>query len=229
MILLVAIGYLAILLGIGALVNRLLVPVFGRSWRLFVAPGVILHELAHVVGCVVTGAQVLEINFWKPSGGHVAHTQPDLPIIGPVVVSLAPTIVMTAGLFLLIPAIGNQLTLLPWVQAPPTTLGGAIGGYLASVGQAFQSFNWSTLTPWLLVYLMLNVAVTITPSGPDFHNAKWALVALVIVAAIAAQLLAITIPLGSIWPPLATSLVLLGMALTVAIGLAAIAKLLLIG
>lgn len=223
MILGVAVGYMLILLGIGTLIEKLLVPIFGRSWRLFVAPGVALHEVAHVLGCVLTGAKVVEINFWKPSGGHVTHTQPELPIIGPVLVSLAPTIVMTLGLFFLLPAIANQLTALTWVQYPPTTIGAGIIGYFDSVVAAFGSFNWATLAPWLLVYLMLNVAVTITPSGPDFHNSKWALIGLIIVAAVIMQVLAVSIPLVAIWSPIATSLVLLGVALVVALVAAVLA------
>ncbi len=223
MIVLGVAGYMAVLLGIGAAVNYLLVPIFGRSWRLFVAPGVIIHELAHVLGCIATGAKVLEINFWKPSGGHVAHTQPEVPIIGPVVVSLAPTIVMTIGLFILAPLLSNQLTNLAWVQYPPSNFTDGILGYFTSILAAFNGFNWASSTPWLLVYLMLNVAVTITPSAPDFHNSKWALGALVIVIGLAVQVLAVQVPLSIIWPPIATSLILLGMALAVAAVLALIA------
>lgn len=209
-------AYLMLLMAIGYAVNRLMVPVFGRGWRLFVAPGIIVHELAHALACVLVGADVQEINFWKVEGGHVIHTQPRIHLLGPVLISLAPMIVMTLGLFVLAPLLAANVGDLPWIETVPSSLSGFVGGYLTSLGQAAAGFDWLTLKPWLLIYLMLNVAVTIAPSRADLHNAQWALVGLMIVVILLFQLFAWQLPLAVLWPPLATSLVLLGLALLAA-------------
>lgn len=219
------VGYLLVVMGIGALVNRLLLPIFGRGWRLFVAPGVVAHELAHALACVVTGAPVLDINFWKASGGHVIHGPPRLHIIGPVFISFAPMILMTLGLFVFVPVLSPGLANLTWTQHVPSSLTQLVGGYLASLILAIKSFDWRTITPWLLTYAMLNVAVTMTPSGIDLKNAQWAFAACLIVAALIGRLLAVSVSAAVLWPPAATSLILLGMALIVAVIIAVLARL----
>lgn len=217
LVLLGLVGYLLFLMGAGWLVNYLMSPLFGRFWRLFVAPGVIVHELAHAFACLLTGAQILEINFWKVSGGHVMHTQPRLHILGPVLISFAPTLVMTIGLFALLPMLGGELDSLPWVQTVPASATDLFMGYFASLWLALRYLDWLTITPWLLVYGMLNVAVTITPSATDLHNAKWAFLALLIVTALLIRLFSFSVSLGWLWPAIATTFVLLGLALVVCV------------
>ncbi|MEK7461217.1 MAG: hypothetical protein AAB647_03330 [Patescibacteria group bacterium] len=210
-------AYLLILMGIGVLVNRLLLPVFGRGWRLFVAPGVIAHELTHALMCVVTGAPVMDINFWKSSGGHVLHGPPRIHIIGPVLISFAPLLLMTLAMFMFVPILSPALADLPWVQVVPTSLSQLLSGYLTSLAEAVTSFDWTSPTPWLLSYAMLNVAVTIAPSTVDLTNVRWAFVAFVLIAATLARLIAIPISVAVLWPPAATSLILLGMTLVAAL------------
>lgn len=211
---------------IGMLVNRLLLPVFGRGWRLFVAPGVVAHELAHALACVATGAPVFDINFWKASGGHVTHGPPRLHILGPVLISFAPVILMTLGLFLFVPLLNPTLTDLPWVHELPSSVPGFFSGYMASLATVFQSFNWRSLEPWLLLYMMLNVAVTMAPSSVDLKNAGWALAAFLILAAFLARLIAVPMPAAVLWPPAAVSLLLLTLALFGAVLLTGAARLL---
>lgn len=59
-------------------------------FRLMLLPGIIIHEMAHVVGCWITGAQVHRVHFWTQSGGEVVHTHPKIPVIGPPIISFAP-------------------------------------------------------------------------------------------------------------------------------------------
>lgn len=211
--------YLVFLMAIGYAVNRLLVPVFGRWWRLFVAPGVILHELAHVLGCAVTGAHVLEINVWKPTGGHVIHSQPRFHIIGPVLIALAPMLVMTIALFVSFPLLADQFSFLPWTDHVPATLLEGISGFGTSLVTMVRQLDWRSATPWLFLYLLLNIAVTIAPSRIDLHNARWPLVGLIILASLFGYLLRFEVPIAVLWPPIATSLTLLSFTLFVALAI----------
>lgn len=217
MLVAVSLGYLCSLMAIGWLVHSLMTPVFGRGWRLFVAPGVVVHELAHALACIVTGAQIHEINFWKPTGGHVMHTQPRLQILGPVLISFAPVLVMTLGLAVILPAISASLPALAWVQSVPETFRDLTLGYVGSLWQAIVTLNWLSATPWLLIYALLNVAVTITPSATDVHNARWAFVGLIILVLGFGQLVPANGGLAWVWPPVATTLVLLGLAVVVSL------------
>lgn len=174
--------YLSLLMGVGYLTNRLLVPVFGRWWRLFVAPGILIHELAHVVACVFVGAEVHEVNVWKPTGGHVVHGPPKLRLIGDVLISLAPSLLMTLALVLLAPIVAAPLNDSIFLHTLPGSIPGFVSGAIDSVSAFFQGVEYRNVITWLIFYLILNVAVAIAPSGQDLKNATWAFVALIILA-----------------------------------------------
>lgn len=174
--------YLSLLMSVGYLTNRLLVPVFGRWWRLFVAPGVLIHELAHVVACVIVGAEVYEVNVWKASGGHVMHGPPKLRLVGDVFVSLAPSLLMTLALVFITPVVAEPLTDSLFLHSLPESLPGFVTGIFASVLDFFQSLDYTSFVTWLVFYLILNVAVAIAPSNQDLKNATWAFIALLILA-----------------------------------------------
>ena len=53
-------------------------------------PGVVLHEIAHMVGCVVTGAEIKKVVYFSPEGGSVTYSGPKIPVVGPVIISTAP-------------------------------------------------------------------------------------------------------------------------------------------
>lgn len=209
---LVMLCYVAIVGGLGYVISWLMVPFFGRGWRLFVAPGIFLHELAHAAACVLVGARVHEINFWKSSGGHVIHGSPRVHLIGPVLISFAPTIFMTIVLVAIAPLIAPNVTDQPWLQSVPTTIGAAIIGYVRAIAALAIELPWLELWPLLAIYGMLNVAVTIAPSKRDLLNARWALVAVLILVFGIGQLLNLQVPLDFFWPALALSLVYLGMS-----------------
>lgn len=214
------VGYSLFLFALGGLVQWLVAPLFGRWWRFFVAPGVILHELAHAFMAVVMGAQVIEINFWKPTGGHVIHTAPRVHLLGPVLIAFAPMILMSVGLFVGASFFDNSLAEIGWVAKPPETIQQAIGGYFVTLWQVARTLDWTTWVPWLFMYLALNMAVTITPSQTDWQNGRWALGGVLIVSVLVVAVFDVELSLAVIWPLLATSGVFLGMALlpTILIG-----------
>ncbi len=205
--------YLLVLMIIGYMVNRLMAPIFGRWWRLFVAPGVVIHELAHAAVAALMGAQVLEINFWKASGGHVVHTQPRVHILGPVVIAFAPTLVMTLGLFFTFSWVSPVSSDIAWIDHFPTSVRDFFIGYGQALEQVIGKIEWLTSTPWLVLYLVLNIAVTITPSRVDLLQTRWALLGLILLTVSLGRLLNFTIPVEMLWPPLAVTLIALSLLL----------------
>ncbi len=69
--------------------------------RLILLPGVIVHETAHVIGCLATFTPIEHISFWDEQGGHVLHHKPKLHLIAQPIISLAP-LPIGMGLLLLL-------------------------------------------------------------------------------------------------------------------------------
>lgn len=145
------------------LINWLLVrSIIRRYYRFFVAPGVIIHELSHAVGCLVTRSPIVEINFWKPSGGHVKHLQPVDPLrrlINDPIIALAPI----WGAFACLAAIS-------WLLLPDLS---RLSYFLdISVSKNMLTFldplRWQT---WLWLYLATSIVATMAPSKTDMRYA----------------------------------------------------------
>lgn len=129
----------------------------GSRWRLFVAPGVILHELSHALACVLTGAKVVKISFFDKDGGSVKHHPSFIPVIGPVIISLAPLAIGVLVFYFLAKKIqlSNDLDL------------SAMYFNFKTIIFAIDWKNWLNI---IIIYLLLSVLVTMTPSWQDLRN-----------------------------------------------------------
>ncbi len=58
--------------------------------RLILFPGVVVHELAHVAACIVTGTPIQNISFWTETGGEVVHHKPKYAVVTQPFISFAP-------------------------------------------------------------------------------------------------------------------------------------------
>lgn len=99
--------------GCSFLIMRSLAHLSKRSYfllRLILLPGVIVHETAHVLGCLLTFTPIERISFWDEQGGHVMHHKPKLHLIAQPIISLAP-LPVGMGLLLLL---SNQLPAEQW-------------------------------------------------------------------------------------------------------------------
>ena len=63
--------------------------------RLLYYLGAVVHETSHAIFCFLTGAEIVEINFFSKQP-HVIHLKSKLPFLGELLISLAPII---GGLF----------------------------------------------------------------------------------------------------------------------------------
>lgn len=159
------VGWFGFIFGASYLINWLLVrSVIRQVYRVFVAPGVVVHEISHAVGCLATGAHIEEINFWKSSGGHVKHHHPKVPLFGEAIIALAPI----GGTFFL-------LAFLTWLMIP--NLYSLLR--LEQPSSALSSINWTSWQTWLYFYLVTSLTATIAPSKTDM---RYALGSLVVVA-----------------------------------------------
>ena len=70
-------------------------------FRVILFPGIVLHELSHLLASFVTGTPVEEIAFWTETGGHVIHHKPKYGFITQPIISLAPFPIGIAALLFL--------------------------------------------------------------------------------------------------------------------------------
>lgn len=83
-------GLLLTVLLLSYAANYCLARIFtGKTYRYLIAPGVIVHEYSHALGCVLTGARIKEIRVFDERGGRVVHEEPRFAF-GQGVISVAP-------------------------------------------------------------------------------------------------------------------------------------------
>ncbi len=65
----------ALLMLVGALLDHLWAKILGagKIYRIFVTPGILVHELSHALACLLMGAKVTDMTIFDKEGGHVTH------------------------------------------------------------------------------------------------------------------------------------------------------------
>jgi len=187
--------YLALLVWIG--VTTLLSYIIERLWsdftcrpcvRYALAPGIVVHELSHLAGCLLTGAPVSRVVLFGPSGGCVEHGEPTMPLLGRPVISLAPVAGCTLALWGVWTVFAGRLGLEP-LRLPGLELSAQGGLRLWLVlktlfADAFQrvfSRRFLSAEGILFLYLVLTFSICMAPSRTDLRHA---FVGLVVVGAV---------------------------------------------
>ena len=136
------------------------------AFFLFVFPGVVLHESAHYVACVLTGTEVYRFAAFAPRPstdgrlvlGYVRHERRAFPIAA--IIGLAPILLNPLGI-LLVTALLTPLTLAEAANPSLPILGARyLDGFLTS-------------SPWLAAvwaYLSLSLALGSVPSREDLSG-----------------------------------------------------------
>jgi hypothetical protein len=137
------------------------------------APGVIVHECSHILGCFITGAKIKKVVFFSEEGGSVTYTTSKIPYIGDVVISTAPLVcipIVLAGLtWIFSQYLGCVFPPTPVaVNSIDTLLGLVIAITILFTQNLVVRFN-----PWFIVYLYLTVTLVLSlaPSVQDMKNA----------------------------------------------------------
>jgi len=146
------------------------------------APGIIVHECAHVLGCIVTGAHITKVVLISKEGGTVSYTQPKVPFIGNVIISTAPLFclpLVLAGLTWLFAAYAGC-----WFSPSLLTAGSLDSLILLTenIGQTLYYNLVVAFNGWFLLYLYLviSLVLSVAPSRQDLKNAAAGLAILVL-------------------------------------------------
>jgi len=137
------------------------------------APGVVVHECAHVLGCLITGAKIQKVVLFSKGGGSVTYNPPAIPVLGNVVISTAPLfgipLVLAFCTWLFSTYLGCVFPALPLAIDSPDTVILTGGTILATFTQNLVvQFN-----AWFLfyLYLVLSLILSAAPSMQDMKNA----------------------------------------------------------
>jgi len=173
-------GWFCAGLALSCLTGHLWIRIAGRVYPVIVLPGVIVHELSHAAGCLVTGATITRMTLFDVGRARVEHSRPRIPVVGQAVISLAPVaggILVMWGLCVLVaPAQPFGLPSLPvavsatpegigaFVQETATPVVRLVSGYLAGL-------DYGRVRTYVYLYLLISVAITWGPSRQDLRNA----------------------------------------------------------
>lgn len=153
--------WLAFLLLVSFLLERIWASIFsGRNYQLLVFPGVLVHEFSHALGCLVSGAKIIEISLFSSKGSYVKHEKPRVPLLGSFIISFAP---IAGGIAFLWGIAGLLNFILPLLES--SSLFERVRGLVH-----FTVANWDRWMFWLFVYITISVVICLVPSRQDLKN-----------------------------------------------------------
>jgi len=176
-----------LLIGFSFLIDHILARISsGTAHRIFVAPGIIIHEYSHALACLLTRTKIHEIKLFEKEGGHVTHEKRN-PIIM-TVIAMAPLfggIIIIMLLGILFNSIGVEFSS-KFVNLQPSNLLQAFGILILSAGITFYEniilFNHVTIFFFIFLYFVGSIVAVLAPSKTDLENAAVGLIILFIVA-----------------------------------------------
>jgi hypothetical protein len=137
-------------------------------------PGVVLHEIAHMAGCVLSGAEIKKVVLFSETGGSVTYARPKIPLFGTVIVSTAPLFILPLILAGLTWLFGTYFG----CYVPPLFPSGwgTVPGFYGMIHEVTAIFSInlvSRFNGWFLLYLYLagSIILSLAPSGQDLRNA----------------------------------------------------------
>ncbi|MFC1889763.1 M50 family metallopeptidase [Thermodesulfobacteriota bacterium] len=145
-------------------------------------PGVVIHEMSHAVACLITGAKIHEIKFFKAGGGYVIHEPSRIPVLGRIAISLAPLVGCTAALITAHHFLGAPFRLRLDIEVPAAlawpslvVLGGEVARSVAHAWDALLGADFAAPRTWGFLYALLSVCISLSPSRADLNHASIAL------------------------------------------------------
>lgn len=165
--------------------------IFGRSYRYFLAPGVIVHEFAHGFACLFTGAKVTEMALFEKEGGHVKHLKSKIPIFGQLIIALAP---LVTGIFI----VYFVSIRFDFFDIDLAKYSYSVKGAISASIDFLKNLPHFSLKNWVLFYLLISIAVTMLPSRKDISSALLSIVIVTIGIFLALKYIPVVLPVYSL-------------------------------
>jgi len=180
--------WLGISLAASYLAARMWSGMLGKAYGWFLYPGIIVHELSHAAGCLMTGATVTKLSISENEGGRCEHTAPRIPVLGQVIVGMAPIIGGAAVLYLICVLLSPEA--LSGVPLLPGSLTFSPSGFGQFAREALEpvwkvanyliSAQFSHFGTYVFIYLLFAVATAWGPSKKDWSNSAKGIVFLLL-------------------------------------------------
>jgi hypothetical protein len=197
---LVLLGWFLSLIVLSFILTRLWMNSLSRwVYLAFAAPGIVVHEISHLIACWLTGARVTEVKLISKNGGSVTHGPPKGGIFGQAIVSMAPLLGMPSAL-ILTGVLFHHVDLFNCDLTWDLDIGGSIldvlTGALSSAWDLLRVNIWDNRSPWFVLYLYLAASFTaaLAPSGKDLRNSWIGVLAVSIALVVWALVLDLLIP-----------------------------------
>lgn len=175
----------AIVILVSSVLDRLYAQVLALRPLYYVIrlPGVILHELTHVIGCLITGAEIKKVVLFSREGGSVIHTEPKIPILGTVIISTAPLLILPFVLSLMTSIFTSFFGCSLTITVPKTINGSALYQIFTTLTALFPTNLFLPSNVWFLIYLYLctSIILSLSPSRQDLTNAAIGIVTIVLI------------------------------------------------
>jgi len=145
------------------------------------APGIVIHECSHILGCPLTGAKVKNVVLLSKEGGSVTYSPSPVPCLGDVVINTAPLfcipLVLYGCTWIFSSYLGCSIPALP----PVIGSAGAVSLMASQIAGMFAANLLYHFNPWFLVYLYLTVSLVLSlaPSRQDMKNAAFGIAIIV--------------------------------------------------
>jgi hypothetical protein len=178
------IGTGIVVMGLSRLLDHIWARVLRSSWPYFLvsAPGVVVHECAHIIGCLITGAKIKKVVLISREGGMVTYAPPAIPLFGNVIISTAPLFFLPLVLAALTWVFGTYAGC--WFLSAMPSLDSAASLYqvISNVGQTLYQNLFVAFNGWFLIYLYLvtSLVLSFSPSTQDLKNAVVGILILII-------------------------------------------------
>ena len=185
------------------------------------APGVIVHECSHILGCLLTGAAITKVVLLSKEGGSVTYTRPKVPVLGDVIISSAPPFCIPLVLTGLTWAFASYLGC-SFPQFPAMiNSAGTLHSLALAVTEVFRLNLIAAFHPWFLLYLYLTLSLvlSVAPSSQDIRNAAIGIVLIALIG-LAVFLSAIPWAVSLLWTT--TGIIGMGFTLGLVFGLVAL-------
>lgn len=173
-----------LVMGLSRLLDHIWAHVLRFRWLyvLVSAPGVVVHECAHIIGCLVTGAKIKKVVLVSKEGGMVSYTQPAIPVLGNVIISTAPLFFLPLVLAVLTWIFGTYagcwfLSTIPSLDSPLSVYQLVLNTGMTLYWNLVVAFNgWFVL----YLYLVMSLALSFSPSTQDLKNAVIGILILIV-------------------------------------------------
>lgn len=145
-----------------------------RAIYLFIrAPGVVIHECSHILGCLLTGAKIRNVVLLSKAGGSVTYSPSPVPFLGDVIINSAPLFCIPLALYGCTWIFSTYLGCVIPVLQPVLDAGDAFSSMAGQVAGMFLGNLVYHFNLWFILYLYLTVSLVLSlaPSRQDMKNA----------------------------------------------------------